>query len=141
MCVRIDGWYNYKILKGRSHTVEKRNATHPQKPYATSQPSRFSHTPDGWLVAWGFVGEWHFVFPLCGFSLSLFCNYPFGNDMKGLCRHGICVGACWVVSPQGGFSLSLFCNYFVDTCKTILFSVDSDASSPLAHVPATGSQR
>ena len=25
--------------------------------------------------------------------------------------HGVCVGACWVVSPQGGFSLSLFCNY------------------------------
>ena len=24
--------------------------------------------------------------------------------------HGVCVGACWVVSPQGGFSLSLFCN-------------------------------
>ena len=22
-----------------------------------------------------FVGEWLFVFPLCGFSLSLFCNY------------------------------------------------------------------
>ena len=26
------------------------------------------------------------------------------------CLHGVCVGACWVVSPQGGFSLSLFCN-------------------------------
>ena len=24
--------------------------------------------------------------------------------------HGVCVGACWVVSPQGGFSFSLFCN-------------------------------
>ena len=22
-----------------------------------------------------FLGEWLFVFPLCGFSLSLFCNY------------------------------------------------------------------
>ena len=22
-----------------------------------------------------FVGDWLFVFPLCGFSLSLFCNY------------------------------------------------------------------
>ena len=30
---------------------------------------------DGWLVAWGFVGEWLFDFPLCGFSLSLICNY------------------------------------------------------------------
>ena len=24
--------------------------------------------------------------------------------------HGVCVGACGVVSPQRGFSLSLFCN-------------------------------
>ena len=37
--------YSYKRLKGRSHTVEKRKASHPQKPHATSQPSRFSHTP------------------------------------------------------------------------------------------------
>ena len=31
----------------------------------------------GWLHG-VFVGarEWLFVFPLCGFSLSLFCNYP-----------------------------------------------------------------
>ena len=29
----------------------------------------------GWLVAWGFfVGEWPYVFLLCGFSLSLFCK-------------------------------------------------------------------
>ena len=35
----------YKRVKGRSHTVEKRKAIHPQKPHATSQPSRFSHTP------------------------------------------------------------------------------------------------
>ena len=27
----------------------------------------------GWLHG-GFVGDWLFVFPLCGFSLSLFCN-------------------------------------------------------------------
>ena len=40
--VRID---SYKRAKGRSHTVEKRKAIHPQKPHATSQPSRFSHTP------------------------------------------------------------------------------------------------
>ena len=25
--------------------------------------------------------------------------------------HGVCVGACWVVSPQGGFFVSIFCNY------------------------------
>ena len=28
----------------------------------------------GWLHG-VFVGEWLFVFPLCDFSLSLFCNY------------------------------------------------------------------
>ena len=28
----------------------------------------------GWLHG-VFVGEWLFVFPLCGFSLSLICNY------------------------------------------------------------------
>ena len=36
---------SYKRVKGRSHTVEKRKAIHPQRPHATSQPSRFSHTP------------------------------------------------------------------------------------------------
>ena len=36
---------SYKRVKGRSHTVEKRKASHPQKLHATSQPSRFSHTP------------------------------------------------------------------------------------------------
>ena len=36
---------SYKRVKGRSHTVEKRKASQPQKPHATSQPSRFSHTP------------------------------------------------------------------------------------------------
>ena len=30
----------------------------------------------GWLHG-VFVGEWLFIFPLCGFSLSLFCNYGF----------------------------------------------------------------
>ena len=28
----------------------------------------------GWLHG-VFVGDWLFVFPMCGFSLSLFCNY------------------------------------------------------------------
>ena len=37
---------------------------------------------DGWLVAWGFVGDWLFVFPLCGFSLSLFCNYRIWHHVK-----------------------------------------------------------
>ena len=35
----------YKRVKRRSHTVEKQKASQPQKPHATSQPSRFSHTP------------------------------------------------------------------------------------------------
>ena len=35
---------SYKIVKGRSHTVEKRLNMHPHKPHATSQPSRLSHT-------------------------------------------------------------------------------------------------
>ena len=30
----------------------------------------------GWLHG-AFVVDWLFVFPLCGFSLSLFCNYKF----------------------------------------------------------------
>ena len=34
-----------KRVKGRSRTVEKRKAIHPQKPHATSQPSRIPHTP------------------------------------------------------------------------------------------------
>ena len=32
-----------------------------------------NRTMAGWLHG-GFVGECLFVFPLCGFSLSLFCN-------------------------------------------------------------------
>ena len=32
-------------MKARSHTAEKRISMHPHKPHATSQPSRFSHTP------------------------------------------------------------------------------------------------
>ena len=29
--------------------------------------------------------------------------------------HGVCVGACWIVSSQCGFSLSLFCNYLSES--------------------------
>ena len=32
-----------------------------------------------------FVGDWLFVFPLCGFSLSLFCNYTVGGRLV-LCK-------------------------------------------------------
>ena len=35
----------------------------------------------GWLHG-VFVGEWLFVFPLFGFSLSLFCNYPCQSDVR-----------------------------------------------------------
>ena len=34
----MDVMDSYKRVKGRSHTVEKRKAGHPQKPQATSQP-------------------------------------------------------------------------------------------------------
>ena len=34
----------------------------------------------GWLHG-VFVGDWLFVFPLCGFSLSLFCNYLLSFDV------------------------------------------------------------
>ena len=36
---------SYSRVKGRTHTVDKRLNMHPHKPHATSQPSRFSHTP------------------------------------------------------------------------------------------------
>ena len=35
----------------------------------------------GWLHG-VFVGDWLFVFPLCGFSLSLFCNYITGPCVR-----------------------------------------------------------
>ena len=35
----------------------------------------------GWLHGF-FVGDWLFVFPLCGFSLSLFCNYYYPLHMR-----------------------------------------------------------
>ena len=44
---RISLQCSYKRVKGRSHTVEKRKASHPQKPHATSQPPVFVMlTPD-----------------------------------------------------------------------------------------------
>ena len=40
----------------------------------------------GWLHG-VFVGDWLFVFPLCGFSLSLFCNYAsWAAPETGPCR-------------------------------------------------------
>ena len=48
----------------------------------------------GWLHG-VFVVDWLFVFPLCGFSLSLFCNYPQvrSRPMQGarqLASHKLC---------------------------------------------------
>ena len=40
-------------VKGRGHTVEKRISIHPNKPHATSQPSRFSN---GLVVLFTFHG-------------------------------------------------------------------------------------
>ena len=40
-------------------------------------PRRARTMGSSWLAGWlhgVFVGDWLFVFPLCGFSLSLFCN-------------------------------------------------------------------
>ena len=36
----------------------------------------------GWLHG-VFVVDWLFVFPLCGFSLSLFCNYTYAVYIHG----------------------------------------------------------
>ena len=44
----------------------------------------------GWLHG-VFVGERLFVFPLCGFSLSLFCNYWFCEHMRA--PRGRCASA------------------------------------------------
>ena len=49
--VRNLGVGSYKRVKGRSHTVEKRKASHPQKPHATSQPWRGSVDPDVELLS------------------------------------------------------------------------------------------
>ena len=38
VCARMCRVYSYKRVKGRSQTVEKRKASQPQKPHATSQP-------------------------------------------------------------------------------------------------------
>ena len=40
----------------------------------------------GWLHG-VFVGDWLFVFPLCGFSLSLFCNYGGPGRQGKVCQH------------------------------------------------------
>ena len=42
----------------------------------------------GWLHG-VFVGDWLFVFPLCGFSLSLFCNYLCKLQSEAACSHRI----------------------------------------------------
>ena len=45
----------------------------------------------GWLHG-VLVGDWLFVFPLCGFSLSLFCNYWVVNRLvTGRVRAHSCV--------------------------------------------------
>ena len=78
------------------------------------------------------VGECFFVFPLCGFSLSLFCNYLYVAFVPVRCtwhwrryvnlsvRHSQQymrlrpeADTCNTekVPPQRGFPLSLVCNY------------------------------
>ena len=67
----------------------------------------------GWLHG-VFVGDWLFVFPLCGFSLSLFCNYPQRHSfvtippaclVARVCHIYIIAGArfalrCWLCSAS-----------------------------------------
>ena len=44
----------------------------------------------GWLHG-VFVGAWLFVFPLCGFSLSLFCNYGSRLKIYAFAFSNICI--------------------------------------------------
>ena len=44
---------------------------------------------DGWLHG-VFVGELLFVFPLCGFSLSLFCNHYRSRRIHASCSGARC---------------------------------------------------
>ena len=63
----------------------------------------------GWLHG-VFVGEWLFVFPLCGFSLSLFCNYahPFTHVSPRMQGCGF-AGCCWVQGCRGSWKAVPYC--------------------------------
>ena len=63
----------------------------------------------GWLHG-VFVGEWLFVFPLCGFSLSLFCN-SFMRPAVKLKVYSRTLYRCSLVS-----ALSRSCIRFVEFC-------------------------
>ena len=70
----------------------------------------------GWLHG-VFVGDWLFVFPLCGFSLSLFCNYvPGSSPMLSSALWSMHERRwCDASAARSGVSivsLSLFCNCF-----------------------------
>ena len=56
-----------------------------------------------------FVGDWLFVFPLCGFSLSLFCNYVWeSSDGYQVVWDSIGSYLGKLLLPRCGFTLSLF---------------------------------
>ena len=67
----------------------------------------------GWLHG-VFVGDWLFVFPLCGISLSLFCNYPMhaieSTPTMADGTHGTVVwdpGCCWACSAFSVYHMEL----------------------------------
>ena len=65
----------------------------------------------GWLHG-VFVGDWLFVFPLCGFSLSLFCNYSL--------RHSV---SCRLLPRRGTLASSIRWIHYVGTASNIVWFV------------------
>ena len=69
----------------------------------------------GWLHG-VFVGDWLFVFPLCGFSLLLFCNYYIILAVPGLlCLWRGCIVGVWFVFVRSALLLA------VVTCIVLSF--------------------
>ena len=83
----------------------------------------------GWLHG-VFVGDWLFVFPLCGFSQSLFCNYMFPRAT--------------MVQPPGNLCsiLSLICAFCVQSStagSSVQLLKDALESTVALPMPATAS--
>ena len=72
----------------------------------------------GWLHG-VFVGDWLFVFPLCGFSLSLFCNYYADADGLRMTSRSSFYYSC-VFGPGGRLlyqgHAEFSCHVFLATC-------------------------
>ena len=93
---------SYKRVKGRSHTVEKRTAMNPQIPHATSQPSRFSHTP------LSFSCNYYVKHAVSSYRCSLRTAGQ-GSHGRSYLR-GVFVRACLYAFPHFGSKRALFCN-------------------------------